>query len=218
MMTPFVPATQENTHLSCFLPETVQEHAQLIRFTAEKGELLYQQGQNVRGLWFLVSGMVGLYNVPENGKDTLVRVCHQGGWFGFISLFGNGTCHCSARVMHEAQLYHVIPHDPVTFLQHYPAFQQFLVQLLAGALADSEHRMTWIARHRTRERLLGSLWYLTQDFPDYEWTWREVAEFAGCETETALRFSKEIRRAGILDDTRRRLHVRYPDKLAALLN
>lgn len=77
--------------------------------------------------------------------------------------------------------------------------------------------MTWIARYRTRHRVLSSLWYLTQYFPGYDWTWREVAEFAGCETETALRFSKELRLAGILDDSQRRLHVRYPEQLAVLM-
>lgn len=77
--------------------------------------------------------------------------------------------------------------------------------------------MTWIARYRTRHRVLSSLWYLTSYFPGYDWTWREVAEFAGCETETALRFSKELRQAGILDDSQRRLHVPHPEKLATLL-
>ncbi|ECB0591298.1 Crp/Fnr family transcriptional regulator, partial [Salmonella enterica subsp. enterica serovar Bareilly] len=55
-------------------------------------------------------------------------------------------------------------------------------------------------------------------FPGYDWTWREVAEFAGCETETALRFSKELRQAGILDDSQRRLHIRDLERLTAILN
>lgn len=77
--------------------------------------------------------------------------------------------------------------------------------------------MTWITRYRTRHRILSSPWYLTSYFPGYDWTWREVAEFTGCETETALRFSKELRLAGILDDSQRRLHVCHPEQLTTLL-
>lgn len=88
---------------------------------------------------------------------------------------------------------------------------------MANALSDAEHRLAWIARFRTRYRVLSSLWYLTHHLPGYHWTWRDVAEFAGCETETALRFTKELRTKGILDDTQRRLHVCNAEQLAALL-
>lgn len=181
------------------------------------GTPLYHQEQQDQGFWHLHEGVIGLYHSLNNGKEMLVRVYQGEGWFGFTGLFGKPRYHCHARVMQDAGLCHVVPHHPPTFLQHYPAFRQYLLEQMASSLADAEHRMTWIARHRSRERVLGSLWYLTQYFPDYDWTWREVAEFAGCETETALRISQEVRRAGILDNTQRRLHVLCPEKLRILL-
>ncbi|WP_330982372.1 Crp/Fnr family transcriptional regulator [Scandinavium sp. SGZ-S8] len=182
------------------------------------GTLLYQQEQQDQGFWYLLAGVIGLYHSLNNGKEVLVRVYQGEGWFGFTGLFGKSRYHCHARVMQEARLCHIVPHHPPTFLQHYPAFRQYLLEQMANSLADAEHRMTWIARHRSRERVLSSLWYLTQYFPGYDWTWREVAEFAGCETETALRFSKELRQASILDDSQRRLHVLHPVQLLALLD
>ena len=198
-------------------PYDVSGHAMLRDVIQSAGTTLYQQGQPNHGFWYMEEGVTGLYHSLQNGKEVLVRVYQGVGWFGFTSLFGKFCYHCSARIMQEARLCHIVPHNPQTFLQHYPEFHQFLLQQMAGSLADAEHRMTWITHYRSRERVLGSLLYLTHYFPGYDWTWREVAELAGCETETALRFSKEVRQAGILDDTQRRLHVLYPERLEALL-
>ncbi|HCB1501725.1 TPA: Crp/Fnr family transcriptional regulator [Klebsiella michiganensis] len=214
---PFISGPHNATDLLPFEPSDFAEAALVIQVAKRKGELLYTQGQSVCGLWFLNSGILGLYHTLDCGKDTLVRVYQAGQWFGFINLFGNAQHHCCARVLQNTTVNHIIPHDNRAFKLEFPTFIDALIHQLAASLADAEHRLAWIARHSARHRVLSSLGYLTQQYPDYEWAWHEVAEFAGCETETALRFSKELKQAGILDGTQRRLHVRYPERLAALL-
>lgn len=212
---PFLTAPVRNH--AAFHYTRFSRHALLRPITREKGSKIYLQKEPACGFWYLSHGIVGLHHSLENGKELLVRACQQGEWFGYLGLFGSEFYHCHACVLQTASLCHVIPHSNSDFLLHHPQFAQFLLNQVVANLSDSEHRMTWIARYRTRHRVLSSLWYLTQYFPGYGWTWREVAEFAGCETETALRFSKELRLAGILDDSQRRLHIRYPERLAALL-
>ncbi|POP40996.1 Crp/Fnr family transcriptional regulator [Superficieibacter electus] len=214
---PFISGPHNTADLLPFQPSDFAASALVIQAAKRKGEPLYTQGQPVCGLWFLNSGVLGLYHTLDCGKDTLVRVYQAGQWFGFISLFGNSQHHCCARVLQNATVNHIIPHDNQTFKLDHPVFIEALIQQVAASLADAEHRLAWIARHSARHRVLSSLWYLTQRYPDYEWAWHEVAEFAGCETETALRFSKELKQAGILDGAQRRLLVRYPEKLAELL-
>lgn len=214
---PFISDPQSSAELMHFPPTYFTASALVVQASKRKGETLYAQGQTVCGLWYLDSGVIGLFHTLDCGKDTLVRVYQAGNWFGFISLFGNAQHHCYARILQNATLSHVIPHENRSFINSHPEFTAILIGQLAASLADAEHRLAWIARHPARHRVLSSLWYLTQHYPSYEWAWHEVAEFAGCETETALRFSKELKQAGILDDTQRRLFVRYPEKLAALL-
>lgn len=192
-------------------------HALLRQMTYEKGSEIYHQEEPACGFWYLNHGVVGLHHSLENGKELLVSVCQQGDWFGYLGLFGSELYHCHASVLQTASMCHVIPHSNSDFLRHHPQLAQFLLTQIVANLSDSEHRMAWITHYRTRHRVLSSLWYLTRYFPAYDWTWREVAEFAGCETETALRFSKELRLAGILDDSQRRLHVCHPERLTALL-
>ncbi|EAP9194288.1 Crp/Fnr family transcriptional regulator [Salmonella enterica] len=204
-------------HHTAFHYTRFTRHALLRPIARETGSKIYLQEQPTCGFWYLNHGVIGLHHTLKNGKELLVRAYQQGDWFGYLGLFGTECYHCHACVLQTASLCHVIPHSNSDFLDHYPQFAHFLLNQVVESLSDAEHRMTWIARYRTRHRVLSSLWYLTSYFPGYDWTWREVAEFAGCETETALRFSKELRLAGILDDSQRRLHVRYPERLMALL-
>ncbi|HEL8025709.1 TPA: Crp/Fnr family transcriptional regulator [Escherichia coli] len=214
-----MPLSAENTdsHIPEFPLHSFSHHAMLHFSTRETGSKIYFQGEPVCGFWYLNYGVIGLYHTLENGKELLVRVCRQGNWFGYLGLFGSESYHCYARILQTVSLCHVIPNSNNDFLRHYPQFTHFLLNQIVANLSDAEHRMTWITRYRTRHRVLSSIWYLTSYFPDYDWTWREVAEFAGCETETALRFSKELRLAGILEGSQSRLHVCHPEQLAALL-
>lgn len=212
---PFLSAPERNH--TAFHYTRFTRHALLRPIARETGSRIYLQEQPTCGFWYLTHGVIGLHHTLKNGKELLIRACLQGEWFGYLGLFGTEFYHCHACVLQTASLCHVIPHSNSEFLHHYPQFAHFLLNQVVASLSNAEHRMTWIARYRTRHRVLSSLWYLTRYFPGYDWTWREVAEFAGCETETALRFSKELRQAGILDDSQRRLHIPHPEKLATLL-
>ena len=59
---------------------------------------------------------------------------------------------------------------------------QCLLQILADELREAEERLTKSAYLRTLDRVMDSLYFLKQNFPDYSWTYREIAEYAGCET------------------------------------
>ena len=76
---------------------------------------------------------------------------------------------------------------------------QCLLQILADELREAEERLAKSAYLRTLDRVMDSLYFLKQNFPDYNWTYREIAEYAGCETETAIRIAKELKQNGALD-------------------
>ncbi|RRD41222.1 Crp/Fnr family transcriptional regulator, partial [Tessaracoccus sp. OH4464_COT-324] len=71
---------------------------------------------------------------------------------------------------------------------------------LANELRDAEERLAKSAYLRTLDRVIDSLYFLTTNFPYYNWTYREIAEYAGCETETAIRIAKELKQNGLFNN------------------
>lgn len=73
-----------------------------------------------------------------------------------------------------------------------------LFQILANELRDAESRLAKSAYLKSLDRIIDSICFLNKNFPEYNWTNREIAEYTGCETETAIRITKELRRKNLL--------------------
>ncbi|HDR1062859.1 Crp/Fnr family transcriptional regulator [Pasteurella multocida] len=184
------------------LPSNLQ-HCQLTYLhQLAKGMTVYQQGEVAQEFYFVKSGLVGLYHTLDNGKESLVRLYRQGDYFGFRTLFGLGDSryHCSAKILIEAEVIRIKPENIDLFFLHNLQLSKILLQTLANELRDAEQRLAKSAYLRTLDRVIDSMCFLTSNFPYYNWTYREIAEYAGCETETAIRIAKELRQNGLFTE------------------
>ncbi len=149
-------------------------------------------------LYYVSKGLVGLHHILENGKSSLVRLYKQGDFFGFRTLFGNKNYHCSAMVMLTSDIICIRPHNVDSFFKSNIELVRFLTFQLSQELYDAETRLSRIAYNKTMDRVFDTTRHLTTYYPEYPWTYREIAEFAGCETETAIRITKELQKSGLL--------------------
>ena len=193
--------------LSYYLPQNLNKCIISESKTLEKNSLIYAQGEKPKEFYFLKQGLVGLYHSLENGKETLTRLYHANEYFGFRTIFSETSYHCSAKVLMEADIVRIFPGNHANFIANNPDFSCYLMKQLSNELYDAEHRISNTAYKRSHERISDALENLTESYPDYPWTYREVAEFCGCETETAIRISRELKKQGILDKNTRHLRI-----------
>lgn len=194
--------------LSYYLPQNLNKCIISESKTLEKNSLIYAQGEKPKEFYFLKQGLVGLYHSLENGKETLTRLYHANEYFGFRTIFSETSYHCSAKVLMEADIVRIFPGNHANFIANNPDFSCYLMKQLSNELYDAEHRISNTAYKRSYERIIDAIENLTESYPDYPWTYREVAEFCGCETETAIRISRELKKQGILDKNTRHLRIR----------
>ena len=193
--------------LSYYLPQNLNKCIISESKTLEKNSLIYAQGEKPKEFYFLKQGLVGLYHSLENGKETLTRLYHANEYFGFRTIFSETSYHCSAKVLMEADIVRIFPGNHANFIANNPDFSCYLMKQLSNELYDAEHRISNTAYKCSYERIIDAIENLTESYPDYPWTYREVAEFCGCETETAIRISRELKKQGILDKNTRHLRI-----------
>lgn len=171
----------------------------------ENGSYVYVQGENATSFYYVTAGIIGLYHVIASGKEILLRLYKTGDYFGYRTLFSQGqTYHCSAKIMQNARLICIRPSVGVqAFLDANPKLTRHLMFNLSAELQDAETRLSNQAYTKSLDRVFASIRYLCTNYPEYKWTYREIAEYAGCETETAIRISKELRKTGLIDSLRR---------------
>ena len=167
-----------------------------------KGMTVYNQGEKAQEFYYVKQGLIGLYHTLNNGKESLARLYKQGDYFGFRTLFDFDDCryHCNAKVLIEAEIIRIKPENIDCFLTDNLHMSKLLLQTIANELRDAEQRLAKSAYLHTLDRVIDSLCFLTKNFPYYNWTYREIAEYAGCETETAIRIAKELQTRGLFID------------------
>lgn len=180
----------------CEVPLYTQlTNCQITQFSAkEKGTLIYLQGRKTKEFYYLKSGLIGLYHILDNGKETLVRIYQAQNYFGFRTFFAQNDYHCSAKVLKSAEIIKITPLDFDKFWQHNSSFMLYLLKQLSTELQDAECRLSMAAYQKAQDRILHSIDYLNSHYPNYHWTNREIAEFSGCETETAIRIGRELKK------------------------
>ncbi|WP_032093869.1 MULTISPECIES: Crp/Fnr family transcriptional regulator [Pasteurellaceae] len=167
-----------------------------------KGMTVYNQGEKAQEFYYVQQGLIGLYHMLDNGKESLARLYKQGDYFGFRTLFGLGDSryHCNAKVLIEAEIIRIKPENIDRFFTDNLQMSKILLQTIANELGDAEQRLAKSAYLHTLDRVIDSLYFLNTNFPYYNWTYREIAEYAGCETETAIRIAKALKQKGLLTD------------------
>ena len=154
---------------------------------------MYQQGEAAHEFYYVQAGLIGLFHTLENGKESLVRLYSKGDYFGFRTLFSmtDKHYHCNAKVLIDAEITRIKPNVVSEFFTHNTVMSQCLLQILADELREAEETFgKKVPICVLLDRVMDSLYFLKQHFPDYNWTYREIAEYAGCETETAIRYCK----------------------------
>lgn len=109
------------------------------RLPLKRGDFIYRQGQQPRGLYVLEQGLVGLVLLgAASGKEHLLRFFRQGQFFGHRALFSHETYHGSSVAL-EPTVVTLVPKQLImTAVEQKPALLFPLVKVLSNELRRSE--------------------------------------------------------------------------------
>jgi CRP-like cAMP-binding protein len=171
---------------------------------ASKQRIIYRTGLQAKGFYFVESGMVGLYQVSESGKESLLRIYGPGSYFGYRSLFTGQNYPSTARAMLDSQLVRFNIQDFKGLDRLDDELANFLMREVCVELGEAEKRLVQFNAFSAKKRILDTLHHFFQHYPNYPWTYREIGEYSGTDTTTVIRYCKKLKEEGILDASRRK--------------
>ena len=147
--------------LSSWLP-AVDAHRQCIRF--KKGELLFEEGHEVKGMYFINTGLVKVHKKWGADKELILRIAGNGDIVGHRGLGSDtiypvsGTalaptdvCFINLEFLHQTL---TVNHD----------FLYKLMMFFAAELKESEKRMRNMAHMTVKGRVANAILSLKQKF------------------------------------------------------
>ena len=184
------------------------------------GDVLFEQGDEARELYALVSGALEISVLSMDGRKLALNVLRSGALFGEIALFDPGERTATVTASEPSILRRIRYDDVLERIRKEPELAIDLIQL-AG------QRMRWMDRQLNEQvflpmpsRLARKILYLT-DRPDtgsatLALSQAELAEFVGATREAVSKTLSSWKRMGVVTSARGKLSVVDRNALQAL--
>lgn len=118
-----------------------------------RGEVLYLEGDSVRQVLLLTSGLVKLNKLGLSGTEVILRLGVPGDVLGAMGLFSGGN-HCTtAQAFRECR---TLVWDATAFkalVERFPVLHQNMGRILGGHLLELEERFREVATERVGPRV-----------------------------------------------------------------
>ncbi len=196
---------------SCFLCSNclkdwlpaIDTHKQNLAY--KKGEVIFEEGSPVKGIYFLYKGKVKVYRKWGQQKQLILHFEKEGGIIGYRGLGNKNVYPVSAMALEESLLCFVDTAFFETTLQVNNKLTYKLMQFYINELQYAEGRMRNLAHMDVKGRVAETLLMLKKDFGENKngfinitLTKQDLASYAGTTYETFFRMINELAKQKIV--------------------
>ena len=190
---------------SCFLcqrclPEwlpAMEAHRKNLHF--KKGEVIFEEGEEVRGIYFVYSGTVKVHKKWGTEKELIIRFAREGDIFGHRGLGHEPHYPISATALEPVSVCYVDLEFFQTSLKVNQEFMYGLLLFFADELQESERKMRNLAHMQVKGRVAQALLSLQEKFgrsPEghigITLSRQDLASLVGATYETVFRIINEL--------------------------
>lgn len=173
-----------------------------------RGDVLYLEGSDCRGLFCIKTGRVKLYRGAADGKLQLVALAGPGQFLGHRELLTGQPCFCTAEVLAGGDICFLERDVVLKALEVDPQLSRNIILALAGSLDVAEQRLLELARMRAPARLASLLLQCSDTYGVVDpLTREEMAQLCGLTVESVSRTVRALGRQGLLSFEGRRIFV-----------
>lgn len=217
---------------ACFLtaeltPEEIESTRRIRHIRAyQPRQILYHEGMPALGIHILCSGRVKLSRTNNSGRQQILRIVGPGEICGEEALIEGASYTNTAEALEPCQSAFVRPEAFLEALQSRDRVLLVFLRHICQVLIDTQVRFTHVALSDARTRLAAQLLDLAERYgqPGAKGTTvslslrrGELAALVGLSPETAMRLLSQFQREGLLEVRGRRLTLKSPERLRALL-
>jgi CRP/FNR family transcriptional regulator len=164
----------------------------------KKGEVIFREGEEVTGMFFINTGMVKVHKQWGDDKELILRIAGNGDIVGHRGLGSDTIYPVSGTALKPTEICYI---DIGFFNDTLKANQQFLYDLMmffASELKESEKRMRNLAHMPVKGRIANAVLFLRQKFGSTGSTLnvalsrQDFASYIGATYETVSRIMNEM--------------------------
>lgn len=192
-------------------------------YKVKKGEVIFKEGDPVKGIFFVNTGIVKVHKRWGADKELILRFASEGMIFGHRALGGDGIYSISATAIQAGIVSYVDMEFFETTLKVNADFTYKLLMFLAYDLRVSERKTRNVAHMPVKGRVAEALIMLKDQFGltddgyiNIELSRQDLASFSGATYETVFRVINELISENLLVLSGKRISIANHDRLLKL--
>jgi CRP-like cAMP-binding protein len=174
-------------------------------FYFKKGQKIFEEGNVVKGIYFLFKGKVKVHKKWGEAKQLILHFAKEGDIIGYRGLGNQKVYPVSATALGEATLCFTDISFFEKTLQANPRLTYKLMQFYANELQTAERRIGNLVHFDVKSRVAETLLMLKKDFGEngegyinITLTKQDLASYAGTTYETFFRMITELEKEKIV--------------------
>jgi len=186
----------------------------------KKGEIIFEEGETLNGVYCVKNGICKLSKLSANGKDQIVKLIVKGDLLGQRSLIGNEAANLSATALNDMEICYIPKDEIIKDLQNNPSFSMDVLQHMAKDLKEADNVIVNMAQKSVKQRLAETLLYLHDNFGNDENDMLKVvlsredyASIVGTASESAIRVLSQFKKDGLISTNGKLIKIENIEKL-----
>ena len=180
----------------------------------KKGQVIFEEGETLNGVYCVRDGVCKLTKLSENGKDQVVKLVVKGGLLGKRSLVTEQKTNLSAVVLNDMEMCFIPKSEIMADLAKNPKFTMDVLKKMANDLKDSDISLVNMAQKSVKRRMAEILMYIHDNFgtdaDDYlniVISREDYASIVGTATESAIRILSQFKKEGLISTKGKQIKI-----------
>lgn len=184
-----------------------------------KKDVVFQEGDHPRWLFYVESGKVKVYKTAEDGRELIVKIAGPGDFLGYLALFQEAPYTENAAALEDASIKMIPKMDFLALVYGNRDVASRFIKMLAGHVREQEQQLLQLAYNSVRKRVAIALSDLAGDRNEGIRMFREdLASIVGTAKETLVRTLADFKSEGLIEVNDGFIMLLKPEKLRAMPN
>ncbi|WP_299364412.1 Crp/Fnr family transcriptional regulator [Winogradskyella sp.] len=180
----------------------------------KKGQVIFEEGETLNGVYCVKSGVCKLTKLSENGKDQVVKLVVKGGLLGKRSLVTEQKTNLSAVALNDMEMCFIPKSEIMEDLSKNPKFTMDVLREMAHDLKESDQSLVNMAQKSVKRRMAEILMYIHDNFGTDDEDYLSIvisredyASIVGTATESAIRILSQFKKEGLISTRGKQIRI-----------
>ena len=171
-----------------------------------KGEILFDEGDYINGVFCIKDGVCKVSKMSENGRNQIISLIKKGNLIGERSLISDEVSNLKAVALSDMEICFIPKKEILADLQKNADFSMSVLIKMADNLKQADNLIVNMAQKTVKQRLAEALLYLNDNyaaidtnFIDVHLSREDFADIIGAATESTIRLLSEFKKKKVID-------------------